>query len=1522
MKTIRIFVSSPGDVIEERQLTQQILQRLQKKLAGRLELQGFFWEDEPVLATETFQTQFPRAADSDLFICLLWSRIGTPLPKGSVFEDGTPILRDDGSEYESGTVAEFEDALDAYEAKGSPAILMYFKRNKLVLNPEDKQFAEKTRQMEGVHGFYRKWFQDEEGRYPRGHSEFRSLTEFEEKLETHLCKLLVEKFLPADSHSRRLCQIQWSGSPFRGLEVFDETHAPVFFGRNQSIDEVYNALREQAENSCAFVLILGLSGSGKSSLMRAGILPLLRKLALPCVLFRPSDAGDDLLTSLQSVVEAFTGQIDVSKPTLTHNHTGHTATLPVAVLLLDQFEEFFTLERVTEAVRQQCFDLISAWARSGKIWVMGTMRSEFLAQASEYSVLAALLEGKGRYLLMPPSPSEIHQIITRPAQAAGLSFEHLPQQAPLNERIFDEIADQATSLALLEFTLQALYQRRHDNTLTNAAYQEIGGVTGALAQHADHIYQQLNDTERKALQKLMRALVTVSDNETMPFTARRAPLETLSQQAEQQALVEKLIDARLLISDKNDQGQAVVRIVHEALFQHWPVLENWLSEDREWLRIRAFLADNALRWQQEQQLSDLLLPDGKPLMEASYLLEHWREILAPHELAYIEASQQRAQRRRDAKMLLAQRKLRNTRRWVSGFAILNIIMLGLGVYAWQKADEAEHQADVAQQAQDNTRKQVIRTQKTQSLFLAHLATRQNERQQFTNAALLALEALPDAAHPERPEISQATEQLYQAVVNLRERKILQGHRSEISQIRFSPDGKQLLTASSDKSIRLWSLGSLAENAAEPVIFASHAAPVTALAFSPDGAHIASAASDGIVRIWNVQGEMLAELSGHQTPINSLVFSPDSLWLLSAAGALDSSPDNSMRLWEVSTGKLRFTLQGHQASVTQAHFSPDAQQILSASQDGSARLWSVATGQELQRLEGHQGAVLQARLSLDGRYIITASEDKTAKIWDQNGQMLFTLAGHEGPVLDAQFSPDQQSIALVATISLDGSARLWELDKGTQQSLLQYSGFSGELYALAFSPDGQMLATAGNDGLAWLWDSATGKHLVTLAGHEDRIQHLQFSPDGRQIATAGGRMWDSKDNTARLWQVYDSHLNMRFSRHQDSVNSIAFSPDGHFIASASGDPWNPKETSLRLWQRDNGQQLFADETLSSPIIDLHFRADGKQLLSRDHAGQVQLWQWQAAQQQLSLQYTLNPTSESGFSKVLQAAYTADGQWLITARADGTAQLWDSHKAQVLAEVESFTGAIEQAVISPDKHFLLTRSAEGSGAILWAIENQEGALEINEITTLGEELKGAQQLLFSPDSQYALTLHAEHKIRLWSTAKASLSVTLSGHEDKINALAFSPDGKRLFSISGNDGLFAESLDNSVRIWQLPENAASQAEVLPALPALTADNALLKLALSPDGQHLLILAANRQISLYDSTTMQLINAFKPHSEEVTEVMFSPDGKQILSSSADHSAQLWPVFDNTAEVITYAKNTLARKLSPTQRKQFFLEE
>ncbi|WP_085315831.1 nSTAND1 domain-containing NTPase [Derxia lacustris] len=495
-----------------------------------------------------------------------------------------------------------------------------------------------------------------------------------------------------------------SSSPFRGLEPFDADHATSFFGRDQAIAELMQKVERQCEIGSGFLLALGASGCGKTSLLRAGLLTRLRALpeghpARPAavVQLRPDD-GADARQPWRALAARLTGALpaasaadaaagpavdadwlslspDAAVGALLARHAGLPEPPPGRLyLLIDPFEQFFTLPGFTPEVLAAQLTLLAALAACPRVFVLAACRNEFYPQITRLPELMRLKAGAGQYDVPAPTPGELAQMIRYPATAAGLGFEVKPGGEHLDDVLRDAASQGKEVLPLLEYALDELYLRRSERgLLTFAAYEAMGGVEGAIGKRAEQTVAGLAPSAQAALGRLLSRLVVTGADDHVG--GRRVRFAELGDTDERQ-LLDALVAARLVVTEFFD-GEPCFSASHEALFRHWPRVTDWVQRHRAALRLRASVAPLVARWQAEGQSADFLLPPGRQLEEAGELLGGSDLELADAERAWLAASARRA-------ALLRRRR----RLGIAALALLAVVSSLLAIAAWNAREAA------------------------------------------------------------------------------------------------------------------------------------------------------------------------------------------------------------------------------------------------------------------------------------------------------------------------------------------------------------------------------------------------------------------------------------------------------------------------------------------------------------------------------------------------------------------------------------------------------------------------------------------------------------------------------------------------------------------------------------------------------------------------------------------------------------------------------------------------------------------
>jgi len=589
------------------------------------------------------------------------------------------------------------------------------------------------------------------------------------------------------------------------------------------------------------------------------------------------------------------------------------------------------------------------------------------------------------------------------------------------------------------------------------------------------------------------------------------------------------------------------------------------------------------------------------------------------------------------------------------------------------------------------------------------------------------------------------------------------HLRGVTAVAFSPDGKTLASGTGgpgDQTISLWE----AETGKE-IRALKHPGWIWSVVFSPDGKILASAGGDHTVLLWDTgTGQKLRTLVGHNWQVRSLAFSPDGKTLASA------SDDTTIRLWEIDTGKEIGVLQRHQGEVLSVAYSPDGKTLASGSEDKTVRLWETATGKELHTLKGHDWRISSVAFSRDSKMVASGSADTTVRLWDAaTGKQIRSfkdVQGSAGSVSSVAFSPDGETLASAGLSSPD-NIRLWQVATGKVVRAIKWDGVT----AITFSPDGKTLAAGTNHWTIGLWDAATGKEVRPPKGHALGIQAVAFSPDGKTLASG------STDMTVRLWEAATGKEIRALEGHTSAICSVAFSPDGKTLASASAD------MTVRLWDTATGQ---ASRTLRGPkgaIVSVAFSPDGKSLGLGSSDGTVRLLDAASTKEILSLQ--------GQHGTVHAVAFSADGKTL-AAGSGNTLRLWQATTGKELRTIkgsEPLPGNFGGFSIVPQ----ISSVAFSPDGMVIAAANHDGKLRLWELAT-GKEIRslvGRDCAAFSPDGK-TLASGSGMTLHLWDALTGKEIRTFNGHKGGISSVSFSPDGKTLASGSS---------DTTALVWQMP-------------------------------------------------------------------------------------------------------------------------
>jgi WD40 repeat protein len=1123
-------------------------------------------------------------------------------------------------------------------------------------------------------------------------------------------------------------------APYRGLASFEEQHAEFFFGRETEVQRLLEILK-----TSPLLCVIGPSGSGKSSLVRAGLLPRLRAGELAgfedcrvCLLRPGAHPLQALATQLAPLgggrsMQATLDGLGADRRSLhlaVSLALGADAPRRRVLIVVDQLEEIFTLCSDEREREQFLANLLhAAFASGGQTVVVLTMRADFYARCTDYPELAQRT-ARSLMLVGAMDTDGLRQAIEEPARRVGMFFE-----PGLAQTILDDVGPASSALPLLEHALLELWHRRIGDQLTLDGYVEAGRVEGALAKRAEDVFSNFTRQQQDIARRTMLRLT--QPGEGTEDTRRRAARSELAGNGRVSSVDEvlgRLVDARLLTTGHDDTGLDVVDVSHEALIRGWPRLRSWIDADRAGLLTHRRLTDAAREWDAHKREPTALYRGPQLAGVRDWVTEH-ADDLSDLERDFLKAS-----------AVADKRTTRRLKILAIGLAALTVIVATLAVSALDQRNNARRQTAKAWSLGLATSASLVRDRRPDiSLLLALEAYRASPLAAARSSTLAALIAIrvPSvlailhghtgavqsvALSSDKRTLASAGDDGTIRLWDVRTHKHLgaplNGHGGSVSSVAFSPGAPLLASAGDDGTIRFWD-GRTHKQLGAPL--RHNSGFVSSVTFSPNGRMLACADTDGI-RLWDVRTHRpLGEsFSAPIDNVNSVAFSPNGRMLASAGGA------GTVRLWDVRTHKALGAPWRHQGVVSSVVFSSNGRMLASAGgAGGTVRLWDVRTHKALGApLRNGQGVVSSVAFSPNGRMLASANGDKTIRLWDVRSQKaLRTLSGHTGSVLSVAFSADGR---MLASASADSTVRLW--DVRTREALgAPLPGHTSGVGSVTFDPNPNILASGSGDGAVRLWSVRTHKALgAPLKGHTGLVRSVAFSPDGRLLASAGD------DWTIRLWSVRaHKALGPPLKSHSDVVRSVAFSPDGRLLASAGDDG------TIRLWNTRTHKPLAVLlEDRTNAIQSVTFSPDGRLLASGDTHGAVRLWNVRAGNQ---LGTPLR--GHKGF--VNSVAFSPDGRMLASGGDDDTIQLWDTRTHELIGPpLIGHTSSIYSVAFNRDGATLASGSGDGT-------------------------------------------------VRLWDVpSHTQLRPALRGHKNLIESVAFSPDGRTL--ASGGD-------DTTIRLWE---------------------------------------------------------------------------------------------------------------------------
>ena len=1300
---------------------------------------------------------------------------------------------------------------------------------------------------------------------------------------SHLPEFLVsslwtefQKSIDEDENYRRLkCGIQgvppgvspddalYEGEcPYRGLRVFDSDDARFFFGRDASVDWLLEALAEDSgtpeENR--FLGVIGASGSGKSSLVRAGLIPALSEGASrsgksiagssmwPIVVLKPGSEPLNALANALWAEETSQSAVDdtltLADQMLSDERRLH-ATIGKAmhdtderrrfVLVVDQFEELFTqCPPEAEDQRAAFIDnlLYAATIRGGRTLVVITIRADFYGKCSRYPRLAQVLSDD-QELVPPLDGEELRWAIEQPARLCGLEFE-----SGLTEMLIQDMRKQpAGALPLLQQALLMLWERRDGRRLTVAAYREIGKLEGALEAHADRLYEELNsDDQRDACRRILRMLTT--PGEGTEDTKRRVDRNQLGSGDAYESTLQRLAAGRLITIGDTEPVQ--VEVAHEALIRGWGRLRNWLDEDREALRTQHQVMDAANEWVSHAR-DNAFLYSGSRLSQA----EGWAKE-NPEELQQVDVVRRFLQ-------ASAQRRNQFTQLGWALAGLFAVLFAFSALLSWgnnRNYRAAQTNAKLVYQQLSNVEfilGTVARDREHDTVKAGHHFLRAAEaarkaddepRGRSMRIAAAAVDSVVATYVHDRAILGAAFTQDEKRVLtwsydgsaklfDVTRNELLASfkHEGTVRGAALTPAATRALTWGDDGTAKLWDV-----TQDEPLASFKHEEAVRGASFSQAGSRALTWSGDGTANLWDVtQDEPLASFQ-HERDVNGAAFTQD------GKRVLTWSSDNTAKLWDVTQDEPLTSFK-HEDAVRGAAFTRDERRVLTWSDDGTAKLWDITQDEPLASFH-HENYVYGAAFTQDESRVLTWSRDGTANLWGVTQDEPLANFRHERDVIGAALTQDEKR---VLTWSYDGSAKLWDVTQDKPLASFQHENY---VYGAAFTQDESRVLTWGSDGTAKLWDVTQDEPLARFQ-HQGPVRGAAFARDETQVLT-----W-SQDGTARLWDAKQDDALARIHR-EGVVRYAAFAQDAKRVLTYSAD-------IAKLWDvgKDEPLASFPHEDV---VRGAAFAQDATRVLTWSDDGTAKLWD--ATQGELLATFKHEEA-------VRGAALTHSATRVLTWSEDGSTKLWDGTQGELLATFKH-EEAVHGAALTHNATRVLTWSEDGI-AKLWEAMRDEALASFKH----EDRVHGAA---FTRDATRVLTWSADKTAKLWDIAHDQ-PLSSFQHEQPVVGAAFTQDEKQVLTWSG---------DGTAKLWDVAQDEplASFKHGGPVLGAL----------FTQDETQLLTWGIVGTAKLWDVTQDEPLASFK-HEAGVRAATFTQDETAVLTWGI--GPKLWevPVFDGTIE-------------------------
>jgi len=1315
-------------------------------------------------------------------------------------------------------------------------------------------------------------------------------------------------------------------NPYLGLKSYDEKHADLFFGRDALIEKLATIVEQKP-----LTLVLGASGTGKSSLVKAGLLSYLRSKEAHKIykeakkqnrqwhILPPIRPGEHPIDALRTrLQEELAPNKDPNDPisiivaTWLKVHPDQQL-----LLVIDQFEELITLCRDEDKRNEFLIVLTNLLvAQPEYLHIIVTLRSDFEPQFVNSPLISHHLPFATRFIIPLMSQVELREVIEGPASVRVIFFN----PPTLIEDLIEEVGQTPGALPLLSFTLEQLYLkylRRQEEAqrsgvtveraLMQADYAALGGVIGSLRTRADEEYHRLpDDTHRATMQRVILRMVSVEAGE---LARRRVPLSELVYPSKEEntrveEVIQRLVNARLVVRGSavaDSEANVYVEPAHDALVRAWDRLLVWrkAAENQLPIHLHRRLTQSAEEWALAgaKEKTDLLW-DRDPrlpfieniLWPAEYdrptgLARWFRQVISPNimlpvivtplnnqECLFIQSSVQH-------QTLLLRRIIGIVSGVIITLSILTLFAVTQMNEAIAQRSEVEVQRNNAVQAQQLAVAEA-NVRATAEVSASNAAATAVAENQVATARELAANA--SVQLPSDPELgrllaiksietlptNEGEEALRQSLLNLA-RAVMRGHTWPLQTVDFSPDSTRLLTADADEPARLWEV----TTGKELLRLDDNASEAR---FSPTGDYFITVGREVQVHDINT-GVVLIKIPAS---LRNIQISPDGRYLLGIAG------ETRAELWEVMAGRSVAQLQGHNGKIITVQFSPDGHYVVTASEDATARVWELPTGKLVTVLKGHTNSLVGAWFSPNSAQILTASSDKTARLWNTltgTSERIFT--GHTASLSTAAFSPDGH---FIATASLDTTVRVWTVE--TDYSFAIFSGQSTNISKVAFSPNGQFIATINDlpyDGVVRVWaltsQNTSGAIAHILSGNVSWINDFVFSPDSKFIATAGD------DGTARVWDISLNQPTYMMSGFTSYTGRGAFDPTSKrviIVDSHSAQIWNTQTGTL--------QQRLPSGDL--PFTETAFSPDGRRAVvwygSWEKPSPARLWNTETG-----LSIADFPAMEDGVSVAL---FSPAGPWLATLGAGPTVHLWNTETGQLMQKLQGHNSRVVDAAWSGDGRRLAT-TAYSEAPRVWDTTSGRSISVAKEKVANSPSLR----IALSHDGRRVAATSGGGRVLVWDIATGETVVTLQGHGADVLYVEFSPDDSQIATASW---------DYTARLWD--------AQTGTQMAALTGHATFVRMIrYSPDGRWLITASEDGTARLWNANTGNLVMILSSTTGAgVYTAQFSPDSRHVITSDGVGVTRIYncEICGKSTELLPAVKAIVTRDFTPSERRLF----